>query len=66
MSDITPEQQILSLKARLFDVQELAQQHYTNAEQYKQALAQIANALGVTGEEIKLKEIIDAAEAHRK
>lgn len=64
MSEVTEtqklESQILALKARLFDVQEIAQQAQETSRLLQETLSKIAAKVGVTGESVTLADLVDA------
>jgi hypothetical protein len=67
MSEQTTEQklqsEIIMLKARILDVQDVATRNQQTADAFNGALGQIATALGLEGESITVESIVDAVKA---
>lgn len=67
MSELTKEQelqnQVVLLKARLFDYQDQAEAIQAQSKQLIDALGAIAKLVGLEGEEIQLQSIFDAVKA---
>lgn len=67
MSQVTKEQelqnQVILLKARLFDIQDQAEAVEAQSKQLIDALGAIAKLVGIEGEEIQLQTIFDAVKA---
>lgn len=67
MSELTKEQelqnQVVLLKARLFDYQDQAEAIQAQSKVFVEALGAIAKLVGLEGEEIQITDIIKAVEA---
>lgn len=67
MSELTKEQelqnQVVLLKARLFDYQDQAEAIQAQSKVFVEALGAIAKLVGLEGEEIQLQSIFDAVKA---
>lgn len=67
MSELTKEQklqdQVIVLKARLFDYQDQAEAIQAQSKVFVEALGQIAKTVGLEGEEIQVADIVKAVEA---
>ncbi|AHY25401.1 hypothetical protein PS2_155 [Serratia phage PS2] len=60
MTEQQMQEQIASLKIRLFDIGEQYTALETQATQFQQALVQIASILHIAGENVQLQDVIDA------
>lgn len=67
MSQVTKEQklqeQVIILKARLFDYQDQAEAIQAESKVFVEALSQIAKTVGLEGESIQVADIVKAVEA---
>ncbi|QFR56100.1 tail assembly chaperone protein [Serratia phage Muldoon] len=64
MTEQQMQEQIASLKIRLFDMGEQYAALEAQAGQFQQALVQIAGLLGVTGESVQLQDVIEAVRVY--
>ncbi|WDS61690.1 tail fiber assembly helper [Cronobacter phage vB_Cdu_VP8] len=64
MTEQQMQEQIASLKIRLFDIGEQYAALEAQAGQFQQALVQIAGLLGVTGESVQLQDVIEAVRVY--